>query len=343
MKLTLYLFMFFNLLLLHENSIGQQDFLKPKQNNDPLIQAIKDNNLSEFYKLLNHGVNINGIYNNGTKTGTTAICVAACEGNLDIINELLNRKALVKIDTFYTYDALKEAVNCNKYYVVSFFLNNTTLYQNILEDDLETLLIKALVNDNIPTFNELLKKCSPSKQVNSYYTELLKTAIINNSYNLFLHLASMGGDIYDIDRNGETLLHDAANNLPIFKFLVSKGLDYNIPNKAGLLPIHLTENKEVIDFLASKNTDLNASDINGWTAMHYASFDGDWKVVNALLKNNADKNKLTTKNFSTIYSNIEISKNTSPLQLSQLILQKRADNLSETEKENYLKVIELLK
>lgn len=279
------------------------------QSNDKLLNAVLQGDTQSLIELLDQGSNVNGVHQDGSRFGTTLICSAACQGNIDIVTLLLDHGAEVTLEADYLYDALKEAIRCGQTNMVDWFLN-TGLYNHIQENDLTALLYLAIGNDDISTFNVLLNRIS-SLQNPKGYTTLLFSAAINNRANLFQHLVQLGGDITavseDGQRIGEAVVHMAASSVAILDYLLTQGIDINTPSQQGHLPLHLCQDAQAATFLVNNGAEINARDHAGWTPLHYAALDGDLGVIEVLLQNGAERNATTQTDTPTIYPELTIS------------------------------------
>ncbi len=131
-------------------------------------------------------------------------------------------------------------------------------------------------------------------------------------------LIEKGADINATDQYGCTPLHWAAYTgfTEIVALLLGKGANINVTDQNGwtplayaaykdhdkivalLTPLHNSvrkDNTEMIVFLLSKGTDINATDQHGWTPLHYAVLHGSLKIVTMLLQCGANPILSTNK------------------------------------------------
>jgi len=99
-----------------------------------------------------------------------------------------------------------------------------------------------------------------------------------------------------LDKQGRTPLHWAVEkgHLRMVKFFTENGLPLNTQDYDGLAPIHISisaiqknsmleESREILKYLSSK-ADINVADINGVSALHFASELGDLESIRVLIQ-----------------------------------------------------------
>lgn len=125
---------------------------------------------------------------------------------------------------------------------------------------------------------------------------------------LALWLRSKGFKESSLDekyQNGDTPLIIAAReaNLEMVKELIKAGADINAKNNDftnALWAACFANAYDVIDFLADSKIEINNQNINGATALIYASSAGKEEIVKKLLEKNADKTLVTLDGFSAL-------------------------------------------
>ncbi|MFH1283279.1 MAG: ankyrin repeat domain-containing protein [bacterium] len=110
--------------------------------------------------------------------------------------------------------------------------------------------------------------------------------------------------ILPIKESGFSLLHIAATagQLEIVKLLISKGSHLNHKTREGtpLILASLMGHSKIVNVLLDNNAEINLTDSNGMTALHWASSEGNFEIVKTLLDHNADSNKLTNNGLKPI-------------------------------------------
>lgn len=295
-------------------------FFCQAQTAEALLQAVKAADLTEIEGILDKDdSNINQIYQNDTRFGSTLLCIAACNGRLEVADLLIKKGALLKVEENYVYDVLKEAVNCGQADIVDWLLNGK-VYTVADESYLKNMMYLTIGNDDVFTFNILLNN-TPSMQQVEGYTELLFSTAINNKVRMFERLTILGADLRAIDdKSGEAIVHLAASSPDVLKFLFEKGLDINALSPRQQTPLHLSQDIDAVRFLLSQGADLDAIDEYGWTAFHYAVLDADLDIVNLLLSNGIDATLTTQKELKALQSGLSVPANSTPLQIAEIAI-----------------------
>mmetsp|Transcript_2786 Transcript_2786/g.3706 ORF Transcript_2786/g.3706 Transcript_2786/m.3706 type:complete len:151 (+) Transcript_2786:60-512(+) len=106
-----------------------------------------------------------------------------------------------------------------------------------------------------------------------------------------------GSSLEDLDDRGWTALQAASQEGKdnVVKFLISRGANVNKQDEAGQASLHLgVSNKEVIRLLLEGGANPNITNPDGYTPLHYSSFDGHAESAKVLLRFGADKKKKTS-------------------------------------------------
>lgn len=129
----------------------------------------------------------------------------------------------------------------------------------------------------------------------------LKKALLKSNYSI--------GEINTICKNNESLFLIAVNNNNYLtaKFLLEKGADINLQNKAGASAMHIIArcntanmNKIFNLMLKNKNLNVNIKDLEGYTPLMRAIEFENIQIVKALVKNGADLNVKNNYGYSAI-------------------------------------------
>ncbi|MFP3015943.1 MAG: ankyrin repeat domain-containing protein, partial [Wolbachia sp.] len=176
------------------------------------------------------------------------------------------------------------------------------------KDTLKFFLSKGLSVNELGTDNETL----------------LHYAAIKGQLEVVKYLIAQGADVNAKDTNGLTPLHIAANfgYKDVIEVLLKNGTIYNAVDKLYRRPLEMTNNKDVINLLASteklfesvkRNSSsevendiragafINARTADSGTSLHYAAWKGYDGVVKILLQNKANPNTVGRKRFTPIH------------------------------------------
>ncbi|CAB3374665.1 Hypothetical predicted protein [Cloeon dipterum] len=237
--------------------------LKNKKGVSALHIAASKNHPEILRTLLQGGANVNA----QSKTGNTALHDAVRKGNLECVQILIVSGANVHLQDKKGMNALHFAVS----------ENNLQLVQMLLEQGAK------------PTAK------------NNFGENLFHRAVKYNNLKMALMLYKKDPNlIKQVNRDGETSLHLAieyfddstADSFELILFLVEKvGIDVNMTQISGrnaLLYACKYKKWPVVDYLLTKNVDVNKVDRKGKTAIHYAVLSGEMKIVQQLVKHGAD-------------------------------------------------------
>jgi ankyrin repeat protein len=128
------------------------------------------------------------------------------------------------------------------------------------------------------------------------------------------YLIGKGADVNLKDSEEKTaLLWASSNSLENAKILVEYGAKVNVAANDGMTPflratLGVSSGKvpiEMCDLLRKKGANINSSltkkSAMGWTALHYASANGDTELVKYLIKYGANVNKATGEGSSPLF------------------------------------------
>lgn len=128
----------------------------------------------------------------------------------------------------------------------------------------------------------------------------------------FKFLVEHGSD-FKIVVGGYTLLHNAAyschdeSQRNIAVYLISKGIDVNVPGYNDKTPLHMVGCKKICELLLSQGADIEAKDKTGRTPLFYASSNNKTEVCELLLSEGADVNAKDNSGRTPLSEAIEIS------------------------------------
>ena len=122
----------------------------------------------------------------------------------------------------------------------------------------------------------------------------LQWAALNNRVAAATYLLDHGAAIGAGDNDGQTALHWACvrGSLPCAELLLRKGADLNAPDARGYVPLHVAaqygHTGMIYHFKMRWNTNIDLTDHDGRTALHWASYKGFADPVKLLICMEAD-------------------------------------------------------
>lgn len=165
---------------------------------------------------------------------------------------------------------------------------------------------------------------------------LLYQAGIKGDFDDVKRYVAMGADINTLDKNGNTIINSIMImknvNMDItncFRYLLIKGAETDKRNEEGYTPLlnHLRSglfNEQLLDILLKYKADINQTDYDGKSPLHYAVTSGDIKRVKYIVEHGSnvnvkDRDGITPLHIATVDKNYDIV---------SYLLSKKADKLS---------------
>jgi ankyrin repeat protein len=206
---------------------------------------------------------------------------AARNGNRKMAKLLVKNGALVK--RINTYNEIKVsllyAIESNSHEVVDFLIEKGADMTKALlyASELNRIEMFKTMYSNTP--NELKEECLT--EVLSYFAKE------GNLEKCKFACSFEEANPADLDEDGETSVHWAARegHLECVQYLLEKQESVDVRNRTGetplmvairnkhspLMPALRNQQTEVVEWLLSRNADVNAKDSKGWTTLFYAS------------------------------------------------------------------------
>lgn len=226
-------------------------------------QIIADGNIQQFVELFKKQKNKHKI----GKDGFHFLHYASLEGQVDIIDFLLNNG--IDID--------------------------------ILSKDGYSCIVYAIINGHIGVVKYFLDKGYITKNRNGFLA--LITAAANNQLEILKILVESGLNINETDQDGKCFspLHYACQegNYNIVKFLIEKKAHVNRIDQEGLTPLRMAadwEHTRTVNLLLKNGADINLGD-----ALHLACAQGHLKMIKFLLGKGANINAVDQKEHSPLF------------------------------------------
>gem|GEM_PF-888537 len=293
-----------------------------------LLTACQENNIGKVKKLLSEGVNPNA---QDPQSGATALMLASEKGNKDIVELLLDRKALINLKSINGRTALYGAVMSGNIEVAKVLVakgadinaedleGGTPLHAAVTSDDINSVEFLLAQGANIeakagaggftPLFfaaglglekiTKVLIDSGASVDVtDSEGNTPLLAAVANHHKDVASLLVSAGADVNIKGKQGSALwIAASGNNKEIVKLLIENGANLNTP--PGIpSPLHAAVtkgHKDLTELLINKGAIINTTDHNGFTPLHIAAFQGNKEIVNLLIARGANINIVGNK------------------------------------------------
>lgn len=220
----------------------------------PLIMAI--------YKKFDDAVNLlleyNADVNVMSQDDNTPLIEAVRQGNLNLIKILMERGADMNVEDFEGINAIYASVQNNHLEILKFLHESGG---SLYSDDGESIIY---------------------------------VAVSNGGYEIIGYLINNGIDPNEVDDRGFTPIMQAVVNgdLPMFKFLQSKGGDIHMYNgqngESNLIMASERGYYHIVDYLLEQRSDSAHGDSKGYTSLMYAAENGYENIVRLLLERGND-------------------------------------------------------
>uniref|UniRef100_A0A336MKS6 CSON002080 protein n=1 Tax=Culicoides sonorensis TaxID=179676 RepID=A0A336MKS6_CULSO len=271
--------------------------------------AAKDGHIEIVRELLNRGAKVD----NATKKGNTALHISSLAGKLDVIQLLVQHGASVNVQSQNGFTPLYMAAQENHDECVKYLLAKGANPALATEDGFTPLAV-AMQQGHDKVVAVLLESDAkgkvrlPALHIAAKKDDVKAAALLlENDHN---------PDISS--KSGFTPLHISAHygNVDVANLLIEKGADVNFTAKHNITPLHVAckwGKTNMVNLLIPKGAKIDAVTRDGLTPLHCAARSGHEEVVDILLKENAPilsktKNGLTALHMAAQGEHVEAAR-----------------------------------
>ncbi|XP_044766600.1 ankyrin-3-like isoform X3 [Coccinella septempunctata] len=305
---------------------------KKSDSNTSFLRAARAGQLDKIKEYLDTGM-IKDI-NTSNANGLNALHLAAKDGHIEIVQELLKRGAIVDAATKKGNTALHIASLAGQEEVVKILVQNgaslnvqsqngfTPLYMAAQEnhDGCVKFLLSKGANQALATEDGFTPLAVAMQQGHDKVVAVLLENDTRGKVRLpALHIAAKKDDVKaaalllqnehnpDVtSKSGFTPLHIAAHygNDKVASLLYDKGADVNYTAKHNITPLHVASKWgkiNMVSLLVAKGADIQAKTRDGLTPLHCAARSGHDQVVDMLLENGAPMHSKTKNGLAPLH------------------------------------------
>ncbi|XP_030379870.1 ankyrin-3 [Scaptodrosophila lebanonensis] len=259
--------------------------------------AAKDGYVDIVSELLQRGINVD----NATKKGNTALHIASLAGQKDVIKQLIQYNANVNVQSLNGFTPLYMAAQENHDGCVRFLLAKGANPSLATEDGFTPLAVAMQQGHDkvVAVLFENDTRCKvrlPALHIAAKKDDIrAATLLLDNDHN---------PDV--TSKSGFTPLHIASHygNVDIADLLLERGANVNYTAKHNITPLHVAckwGKANIMRLLLAKNARIDATTRDGLTPLHCASRSGHVEVIELLLANNAPILSKTKNGLSALH------------------------------------------
>ena len=253
--------------------------------------------------LIEQGVDVNWC----DQYGCTSAHYAAKKGNLDVLKLLHSKGADIHHVNSDGDNSLMEAIFGSCDYNTVMWLIKQHVDVKCLGKDGLTAVHRAAHNGNLYVLKLLHSNRANIHEVSSDgFNSVVSATHGTCDFDTVKWLIEQGVDVNKSDKYGHTAVHYAARkgNLDVLHLLHSNGADIQQLSSGCqnsiMAAIHGSGNCDTVKWLAEKHVDVNWSDKDNFTSVHYAAYKGNLPVLKLLHSNGADINQVSSGGHNSI-------------------------------------------
>ncbi|MGD2033553.1 MAG: ankyrin repeat domain-containing protein, partial [Bacteroidales bacterium] len=260
-----------------------------KTNDKPLAEKLADfawnGNMDAIRKLVDEN---NDLVNVRLQNEETMLTIAAWNGNYDLAEYLVSKKANVNARNDWQNTPLHNAAQKGYNDIIALLLDNGANV-NARGTNGNTSLFFAVVNKHPESVKILQKAGGNIHAKNDYGQTPLARASWNGNTEIIAFLTEHGADVNWANSEGSTIMHNLAGGgyAEAIKLIQEYGANANSIDSEGRLPLHnaaINRHPDVVRLLlgSTKNINLQENSL-GNTPLHIAAINGDLKSVEQLI------------------------------------------------------------
>ena len=251
---------------------------------------------------------------NDSLEGKTPLIIAVGNSYFETAKILIENGADVNSVDFEGWSALSYAVNNGDIGIAKLLLTNKAKIKGELLLAIKSPIVESRID---------MMKLLIDNKANINYTDddgftPLNIAIETGNMETVKLLITNGADVNSLMQDGVSLIGYAIaqNNMDLLQILIENGANVNNTNgdswaDTPLMTASRLGLDNVVRILLTRNADINATDINGNTALHTAALNSQLSVIKLLLEKNPNldiQNKVgnTALHLAVISGNIDI-------------------------------------
>ena len=196
------------------------------------------------------------------------------------------------------------AAQHNQHEAVKLMLNSKNARVDLTTEASRAVLIDAVRAGHREIVRHMLEAGADVNFTDEDYWPLVSIAVSRNNEDMLRTILEFRPDMEIQDSDGETCLHYISHPTPLasVRLAVHAGAKVNSVNQAGEMPLQKAarySTREVVEYLLSKNADVNCSGGEFGAPLHRACSRGKFDLVKLLIDSGANTNFSSTGMYGT--------------------------------------------
>ena len=256
---------------------------------DKAIDLIRTGNIEALSSMCAEGSSeLKFIHKFHSKSGKTALSVACEEGQLDMVEVLLQAMAIVDLEDQYGMTPVLYAAQAGHIDIVKllYSVKSDAVTKKNLKGD--NAVILATKNNHLEIVQVLHEFCVPLDDKNAQDETALSTALKLQLFAIAEFLYSHGADINVVGINGNTSLMRSAfdGRCKTAEFIVDRGCSLDVRNLNGETAVMIAarhSNRDVLELLIRKGAQLALQDHSNRNALMIVCMTGKYDLIDLLM------------------------------------------------------------